>query len=212
MHQQMTPGELLQFFGEARLLDGPSLSRRIEYVTDLCALQDVMDRPISKLSKGFRQRVGLAQALLHDPEVLIMDEPTAGLDPNQIREFRGHLKKLGETKTILISTHILQEVEAVGDRVLLVHEGRLVFDGSPDELKENGSLEEPFYRLTGRGRPISAKRADPPPPPPSPGEPDSIDPDATRRIDRASVLPPPSAEEPEERDDQKKVGEVSHGH
>jgi ABC-2 type transport system ATP-binding protein len=95
--------------------------------------------------------VGLAQALLHDPEVLIMDEPTAGLDPNQIRDFRRNIRELGRTKTILISTHILREVEVVADRVLLVNEGRLIFDGPPSELEEGGSLEEPFYRLTMRG-------------------------------------------------------------
>jgi ABC-2 type transport system ATP-binding protein len=214
LYPEMTPLELLQFFGEARLIDGPSLSRRIEHVSDLCALQDVMDRPIGKLSKGYRQRVGLAQALLHDPEVLIMDEPTAGLDPNQIREFRANLKKLGETKTILISTHILQEVEAVADRVLLVHEGKLAFDGSPEELMENGSLEEPFYRITGRGRPISAHR--PEPPPPSPPAPAPMDLNATQRIDSASVLPQSPAgghdAAGDEGDEQGKSEEVGHGH
>jgi len=169
LYPDMTPSELLRFFGEARLLDPGFLKERMAFVTELCALQDVLDRPIGKLSKGFRQRVGLAQALLHDPEVLIMDEPTAGLDPNQIREFRTNIQRLGKAKTILISTHILQEVDAIGDRVLLVHEGRLVFDGAPDELKENGSLEEPFYRLTGRGRPISAV---PPPDAPPPRDED----------------------------------------
>jgi ABC-2 type transport system ATP-binding protein len=92
--------------------------------------------------------VGLAQALLHDPEVLVMDEPTAGLDPNQIRHFRENVKKLGRSKTILISTHILQEVDAIADYVLFIHNGRLVFEGTPSELKDQGSLETRFYRLT----------------------------------------------------------------
>jgi len=156
LYTDMTPAELLRFFGEARVLDPKRLESRMAFVSELCALRDVMDRPIGKLSKGFRQRVGLAQALLHDPEVLIMDEPTAGLDPNQIRDFRSNIQSLGATKTILVSTHILQEVDAIADRVLVVHEGQLVYDGTPDSLKEGGSLEEPFYRLTGRGRPISA--------------------------------------------------------
>ena len=82
-----------------------------------------------------------------------MDEPTAGLDPNQIREFRKNIKELGKSKTILLSTHILQEVEAVADRVIVVSAGRLVFDGTPQELEENGSLEQPFYRLTNEGKP-----------------------------------------------------------
>lgn len=155
LYQEMTPLELLEFFGEARgLATNGLLKKRIDAVIDQCALHEVIEKPIDKLSKGYRQRVGLAQALLHDPDVLIMDEPTVGLDPNQIREFRKHIKELGRTKTILLSTHILQEVDAVADRVLLVHNGRLVFDGTPDELEENGSLEEPFYKLTNYGKPV----------------------------------------------------------
>ncbi len=153
LYLDMTPGELLRFFGSARGLEESYLNQRIDWVTEHCALEEVLEKPIGKLSKGYRQRVGLAQALLHDPEVLIMDEPTAGLDPNQIREFRQNLRELGRTKTVLISTHILREVEATADRVLLIHAGRLIFDGTPDALKEKGSLEEPFYRLTNYGRP-----------------------------------------------------------
>jgi len=153
LYLDMTPGELLRFFGSARGLEESYLNQRIGWVTEHCALEEVLEKPIGKLSKGYRQRVGLAQALLHDPEVLIMDEPTAGLDPNQIREFRRNLRELGRTKTVLISTHILREVEATADRVLLIHAGRLIFDGTPDALKEKGSLEEPFYRLTNYGRP-----------------------------------------------------------
>lgn len=153
LYQDMTPLELLRFFGEARGLEPEILEKRIEAVTKQTAIQEVLEKPIDKLSRGFRQRVGLAQALLHDPQVLIMDEPTMGLDPNQIREFRKNIKELGKSKTILLSTHILQEVEAVADRVLLVHNGRLTFDGKPGELMENGSLEKPFYRLTNEGRP-----------------------------------------------------------
>ncbi|MEE9169222.1 MAG: ABC transporter ATP-binding protein [bacterium] len=153
LYEDMTPIELLQFFAEARGLEPSVAEERIHTVTDLCAIQEVLEKPIDKLSRGYCQRVGLAQALLHDPEVLIMDEPTAGLDPNQIREFRTNIRKLGKSKTILLSTHILQEVEAVADRVVFVHNGRLVFDGSAEELREDGSLEKPFYRLTNEGRP-----------------------------------------------------------
>ena len=148
LYLDMTPLELLEFFGEARELDPTTLKRRIDEVRELCALHEVLEKPISKLSRGLRQRVGLAQALLHDPDVLIMDEPTAGLDPNQIRHFRDNIKKLGRDKTILISTHILQEVDAIADHVLFIHNGRLVFEGTAEELKDGGSLEEPFYRLT----------------------------------------------------------------
>ncbi len=154
LYLDMTPVELLRFFGSARGLEKSYLNQRLDWVTEQCALEEVLEKPIGKLSKGYRQRVGLAQALLHDPEVLIMDEPTAGLDPNQIREFRRNLKELGRRKTVLISTHILREVEATADRVLLIDAGRLIFDGTPDALKEDGSLEEPFYRLTNYGRPL----------------------------------------------------------
>lgn len=148
LYADMTPLELLQFFGEARGIDPGILGDRIKMVTEQSALQQVLDKPIGKLSKGYRQRVGLAQALLHDPKVLIMDEPTSGLDPNQIKDFRKNIRALGEKKTILMSTHILQEVDAVADRVILVNNGRLVYDGTPNDLKENGSLEGPFHRLT----------------------------------------------------------------
>jgi ABC-2 type transport system ATP-binding protein len=152
LYNDMTPHGLLKFFGEARGIESPMLRERIDLVAEQCAIRDVFEKPIGKLSRGYKQRVGLAQALLHDPDVLIMDEPTAGLDPNQIREFRQNIKVLGATKTILISTHILQEVVAVGERVLLIHEGRLVYDGTPADLMKDGSLEETFYRMTGYGR------------------------------------------------------------
>jgi len=151
IYPDMTPLELLRFFGEARRMAPATLQERVEAVVELCALELVTEKPIGKLSRGYRQRVGMAQALLHDPDVLIMDEPTAGLDPNQIRQFRENIQRLGRTKTLLISTHILHEADAVADRVLLVNNGRLVFDGPVEELKEDGSLEQPFYRLTGHG-------------------------------------------------------------
>ena len=148
LYLDMTPLELLEFFGEARELAPQKLKDRIEAVCELCDLHNVLEKSISKLSRGLRQRVGLAQALLHDPDVLIMDEPTAGLDPNQIRQFRQNIRKLGSSKTILVSTHILQEVDAIADYVLFVHNGRLVFEGLTSDLKEQGSLELPFQRLT----------------------------------------------------------------
>ena len=154
LYQGMTPIELLNFFGEARGMEPDYFEKRLNTVIEQCALNLVLEKPIDKLSRGYRQRVGLAQALLHDPEVMIMDEPTAGLDPNQIRDFRSNIKELGKSKTILISTHILQEVDAIADHVIFVNNGRLVFQGTSDELKEKGSLEEPFYRLTNYGKPV----------------------------------------------------------
>lgn len=152
LYLDMTPKDFLQFFGEARGLEEQDLRRRIDWVSEQYSLQEVMEKPIGKLSRGYRQRVGVAQALMHDPDVLIMDEPTAGLDPNQIREFRGSIRELGKRKTILISTHILREVDVIADRVLFIHNGKLIFDGTPEELRENDSLEEPFYRMTSYGR------------------------------------------------------------
>ena len=152
LYLDMTPQDFLQFFGEARGLEERDLRRRIDWVSEQYSLQEVMEKPIGKLSRGYRQRVGVAQALMHDPDVLIMDEPTAGLDPNQIREFRESIRELGKRKTILISTHILREVDVIADRVLFIHNGKLIFDGTPEELRENDSLEEPFYRMTSYGR------------------------------------------------------------
>jgi ABC-2 type transport system ATP-binding protein len=147
LYLDMTPRELLGFFGEVRKLG--DLEKAIARVVEQCAIADVLDKPIGKLSKGYRQRVGMAQALLSDPDVLILDEPTSGLDPLQIREVRGLIRELGQQKTILLSTHILQEVEAVADTVLMIHEGRIVFDGTVAELAEGGSIEARFYQLAG---------------------------------------------------------------
>jgi len=151
-YPEMTPLELLRFFGNARELGKGRIEERVQAVTELCALELVLEKPIGKLSRGLRQRVGLAQALLHDPEVLIMDEPTAGLDPNQIHEFRSNLQQLGKLrgKTILLSTHILGEVDAIADRVLFVSGGRLVYDAPIEDTRAGGeSLEALFHRLTG---------------------------------------------------------------
>jgi ABC-2 type transport system ATP-binding protein len=149
LYPDMSPRSLLTFFGNARGLTGQELRRRLDSVIKICHLEAVVGKPIAKLSKGYRQRVGMAQALLHNPDVLILDEPTAGLDPNQIREVRKLIRELGKTKTILLSTHILQEVEAMCNRVLFINEGRLVFDGTPHELAaEQQDLDERFHELS----------------------------------------------------------------
>jgi len=147
LYPDMTPLESLRFFCEARGLPESILRERIDDVAKQCGLQPILDKPAGKLSKGLRQRVGLAQALLHDPAVLILDEPTAGLDPIQILHFRDHMRAFRNRKTVLISTHILQEVEAIADRVLMIHGGRLVLDGKPGDLKGNASPEERFMEL-----------------------------------------------------------------
>ncbi|HMO85849.1 MAG TPA: ATP-binding cassette domain-containing protein [Lacipirellulaceae bacterium] len=149
LYPDMSPRSLLRFFGAARGLTGAALERRLEAVISICHLDAVIGKPTGKLSKGYRQRVGVAQALLHDPEVLILDEPTAGLDPNQILEVRRLIRDLGQTKTILLSTHILQEVEAMCNRVIFINEGRLVFDGTPHQLTPDPShLADRFHELT----------------------------------------------------------------
>lgn len=149
LYPDMTPHSLLEFFADARGMRGNHKRDRIDAVIDLCAVQSVVHKPIGKLSKGFRQRVGMAQALLHEPDVIIMDEPTAGLDPNQIAEVRTALRKIAMEKTILLSTHILQEVQAIASRVIFIHEGRLVYDGPVSGLDTQGrGLEAAFHSLT----------------------------------------------------------------
>jgi len=147
LYRDMTPQESLEFVSQIRKLDRSS--KRIDEVVSRCAIGEVLHKPIDKLSKGFRQRVGMAQALLHDPQVLILDEPTSGLDPNQVRDVRDLILELAEFKTILLSTHILREVHACCSRVLLINEGRLVFDGSTEELgHDDSALERKFHELT----------------------------------------------------------------
>lgn len=149
LYADMTPRSLLTFFGNLRQLPLAELDRRLDAVINTCHLKEVIGKPIGKLSKGYRQRVGMAQAILHNPDVLILDEPTAGLDPNQIREVRKMIRELGQSKTILLSTHILQEVHAMCNRVLFINEGRLVFDGPPNELgTESAALDDRFHQLT----------------------------------------------------------------
>jgi ABC-2 type transport system ATP-binding protein len=153
LYPEMTPLGLLRFFGRARGLTGPRLAARIADVVERCALQPVIEKSIRKLSKGYRQRVGMAQVLLHEPDVLIMDEPTGGLDPNQIREVRRTIREMAANRTILLSTHILQEVEAVADRVILIHRGRIVFDGSARGMQgEYATLDDAFFALTNEAR------------------------------------------------------------
>ena len=149
LYDDMTPRGLLNFFAEARGLSSTQRRERIVEVIELCALAGVMGKPIGKLSRGYRQRVGMAQVLLHEPDVLILDEPTAGLDPNQIHDVRETIRKLGQSKTVLLSTHILQEVEAMASRVLFINEGRMIYDGSIKELTKDGKpLDEHFRKLT----------------------------------------------------------------
>ena len=149
LYSEMTPNTLLRYLGEARGMPKDQLEERLDYVAGQCSLQTVWGKPISKLSRGYRQRVGMAQALLHDPEVLILDEPTAGLDPNQVHDVRELIRSLGETKTVLLSTHILREVQATCSRVILIHEGRIIFDGPVKDMAGgDGDMERRFREMT----------------------------------------------------------------
>jgi ABC-2 type transport system ATP-binding protein len=149
LYDDMTPRGLLGFFAAARGLGGTARRDRVDAVIELCALGSVAGKAIGKLSRGYRQRAGMAQVLLHEPDVLILDEPTAGLDPNQIHEVRETIRRLGREKTVLLSTHILQEVEAMADRIVMISEGRLVFDGTTADLLAGGrTLDERFSELT----------------------------------------------------------------
>lgn len=132
--------EFLHFIGILRGLHDPDdRMRKVKRVLKTCSLGDVIGRKLGELSKGFRQRVGLAQAIIHDPEILILDEPTSGLDPNQVGEVRSLIQHLGTEKTLLISTHILSEVQSTCDRIIIINKGKIVADGTPDKIA--GSLK-----------------------------------------------------------------------
>ncbi len=136
LYPEMRVREYLHFRGKLHGLARAERGRAIERVTERCWLSEVIGRPIGQLSKGYRQRVGLADALLHNPKVLVLDEPTVGLDPTQIRETRGLIRGLAEDHTVLLSSHILPEVEATCERIIVIHRGRIVASGATSELRE----------------------------------------------------------------------------
>ncbi|MBI4358191.1 MAG: ATP-binding cassette domain-containing protein [Candidatus Omnitrophica bacterium] len=146
LYLDMQVEEYLQFVAHARDVSGKNFSNRLHWVRDACGLKPVWKHPISEISKGFRQRVGLAQALIHDPKVLILDEPTSGLDPLQIIGIRDLIKSLAKKKTIIFSTHILQEVETIADRIVIINEGRIVSQGTLEALAQE-------VRIKGEGKP-----------------------------------------------------------
>ena len=135
LYPEMRVSEYLNFVGKLKGLRGPALRERVEYVVERCNIQDMRRRTTGKLSKGYRQRVGLAQAIIHNPDVLILDEPTAGLDPKQINETRSLIRSLAGDHTIILSTHILPEVEQTCQEVMIIHRGRLVATDSVENLQ-----------------------------------------------------------------------------
>jgi ABC-2 type transport system ATP-binding protein len=145
LYNDMGVVDYLNFVGEVRAIPSTVRSTRVKDMIDTCGLERVIRKDIGELSRGYRQRVGLAQALIHNPDILILDEPTAGLDPNQIVEIRGLIKKLGAEKTVILSTHILPEVEATCDRVVIINEGVIVASGTTDELASMGKGDETVH-------------------------------------------------------------------
>jgi ABC-2 type transport system ATP-binding protein len=141
LYLDMYVTEYLTFIGQLYGLSGKNLKKRVEEMISLCGLTVERRKKIGSLSKGYRQRVGLAQALIHDPQVLILDEPTTGLDPNQLTEIRGLIKQIGQEKTVLFSTHIMQEVSAICDRVVIINKGKIVADSSVAALNNLGQHE-----------------------------------------------------------------------
>jgi ABC-2 type transport system ATP-binding protein len=134
LYGDLTVDEYLGFIADARLIPRGERKKAVDASLDACGLRAYRSRRIENLSKGYKQRTGLAQAILHDPPILILDEPTSGLDPNQIIEIRSLIKELGKRKTVILSTHILQEVEAVCSQVLILNEGRIAAQGTPEEI------------------------------------------------------------------------------
>jgi len=149
LYPDMTPASYLRYIGTVRHMSGAQLKAALDRVAKSCQIEEVWSKPVRHLSKGFRQRVGLAQVMLHDPQVLVLDEPTAGLDPNQIVVVRDLIRNFAKQgRTVLLSTHILQEVSAIADHVLVVSEGALKFNGTPKELAGEKGLEARFRELT----------------------------------------------------------------
>jgi len=138
LYTELEVHEYLEFAGQLSGLGREKTEERLDYVADRCGLPDVLYEPISHLSKGYKQRVGLAQAIIHDPEILILDEPTSGLDPNQVIEIRKLISELALEKFVVLSTHILSEVQALCNRVLIINKGKLVLDATTEELQKNG--------------------------------------------------------------------------
>jgi len=153
-YNEMTVGGFLNFVCDAREIKGKQRKQALDRIVPMCAIESVYHQTIETLSKGYMRRVGLAQALIHDPEVLILDEPTDGLDPNQKYEVRRLINKMSKDKCIIVSTHILEEVEAVCSRMIIISRGRILVDSTPEQLKEEYQcgLDAVFRKITKSGK------------------------------------------------------------
>jgi ABC-2 type transport system ATP-binding protein len=151
-YAEMTVGAFLGFVCDARRIFGKKRKQALDRIVVLSSIESVYHQTVETLSKGYRRRVGLAQALIHDPPVLILDEPTDGLDPNQKHEVRQLINKMAKDKCIVVSTHILEEVEAICNRAIIIDRGKILVDSTPDKLKEkhSASLDQVFRKITRR--------------------------------------------------------------
>ncbi len=158
-YNEMTVGSFLDFVCDAREIKGKARRKALDRIVPMCSIDSVYHQTIETLSKGYKRRVGLAQALIHDPGVLILDEPTDGLDPNQKHEVRKLINKMAKDKCIIISTHILEEVEAVCSRTIIIAKGKILVDSTPEQLKEKYqcSLDAVFRRITRNGKQLNAQ-------------------------------------------------------
>jgi ABC-2 type transport system ATP-binding protein len=149
-YNEMTVGSFLNFICDVREITGNNRKETLDRIVPMCSIESVYHQTIETLSKGYKRRVGLAQALIHDPDVLILDEPTDGLDPNQKHEVRKLIQKMAKSKCIIVSTHILEEVDAVCSRTIIIAKGRILVDSTPNELKEKYkcSLDSVFRKIT----------------------------------------------------------------
>jgi ABC-2 type transport system ATP-binding protein len=157
LYHEMLTYDYLGYVADIRGLVGESKLARIRKLADLCGLNEVMHQPIGELSKGYKQRVGLAHAMMNDPEILVLDEPTSGLDPNQIVEIRDIIKQIGREKTVVLSTHILSEAEATCDRIVIIDGGKIAADGSTETLKQSAGGEYLVTMLIQNADPDSVR-------------------------------------------------------
>ena len=158
-YNEMTVGSFLDFICDAREIKGNARKKALDRIVPICSIESVYHQTIETLSKGYKRRVGLAQALIHDPGVLILDEPTDGLDPNHKHEVRKLINKMAKDKCIIISTHILEEVEAVCSRTIIIAKGKILVDSTPEQLKEKYqcSLDAVFRRITRNGKQLNGE-------------------------------------------------------
>ena len=160
LYREMVTYDYLEFVAAMRGIPKERRGARIKEMTNACGLHDVLGKKIDALSKGYRQRVGLAQAMIHDPPILILDEPTSGLDPNQIVEIRELIRRIGREKTVVLSTHILPEVQASCDRVLIIHKGKIVADGTPQLLQKSfAGAQRVQFGVRGDGSAVASELA-----------------------------------------------------